>query len=737
MNNLYEEAAVRDEVDLEQYILLLRSHFLLLVIITIISAAAAFVGSQFVTPVYQASTTVLIDEAPSTDIADFNALLASERRARTYAQLLTEQPILETTIERLDIAMDATNLREVVEARRMPDTQLIEVLAEHTDPVMAANIANTIVEVFTEQTEAIQASRYEDTKESLLGQLADLEKQIGDTSAAIESLGNAAEDKAERDRLEALLVQYRQSYTNLLQSYEQVRIAEAQSSSNVIPVKRATPPDRPIRPNTLLNTSVAGMLGLVLAITGIFIRETLDDTLKSPDDVTRQLGLPILGLIAHIEAEEDLELLITASQPRSPVAEAFRSLRTNIQYAGVDRVLKTILITSPSPEDGKSTVASNLAVAVAQNNRRVVLMEGDLRHPAAHKRLGLPNETGISALFVEPLEYLDSVMQKTHVPGLSLLSSGGTPPNPSELLDSERARRILDSVGRQADVVLIDAPPVMAVADAVILSPYVDGVLLVVRMGKTRVAASRQALEQLQRVGANVIGVVITSIDVKSVRYSRYYHYYSYYGRYDEAETASKPDKHNGSGNGAGEGSRLPEPALEGVSYATGGTTQATGVPAYTTGSGPGYAAGGVATRPTTRTRLAIPKRPSTRSILTAVLGGCMAIGGVGITTLGAGQIAGGAVLGLGVGIMGAGLFIAGIGQMLGRSALSIGLIVAGVGALGVGATYIITGVDYLQSEVAIAGWGLIAIGAWLLVVGAGTIAFGVKRTWGIKRSPR
>jgi capsular exopolysaccharide synthesis family protein len=731
MNNHSVEPAAREEIDLEQYVLLLRAHLWLLVIAAILAATIAFIGSQFVTPIYQASTTVLIDEAPSTDIADYNALLTSERRARTYAQLLTEQPVLEATIERLGLTMDLETLSAAVEARRVPDTQLIQILAEHTDPALAADIANTIVAVFTEQTEAIQTSRYEDTKASLLNQLADLERQIEETNTAITALGDSPEDKAEQVRLEALQAQYRQSYTNLLQSYEEVRVAEARAASTVIPVKVATPPDKPARPNTLLNTALAGGMGLLVAVTGVFIKDLLDDTLKSPDDVARLLDLPVLGLIAHIDVGAEEELLISATDPRSPIAEAFRSLRTNIQYAGVDRPIKTLLITSPSPEDGKSTVASNLGVVIAQNARQVVLMEGDLRHPAVHKRMGLPNESGLSALFVGALEQLDSVMQRSHIPGLAVLSSGGIPPNPSELLDSERTRRILDYINERAEMVLIDAPPVMAVADAVVLAPHVDGVLLVARVGKTKIPAIKQAVEQLRRVGGNLIGVVMTSVDAKGARYSRYYHYYySHYGHYRSKEEGKSGTK-EGNGSladklgiplgGASQGARKSGPARGGTSY---GTVRASDLPAHASG----HAArnpGASQAHHRSQTRSG---KPSAKGMWMAILGGCVAITGVVVAILGAGRFIGCTGLGLGVGIMGIGLFIAGIGRSIGRSALSAGLIVAGMGAVGVGAIYATTGAIYVKNGGVATGWGLVLVGAWLLVVGLGTVAFGARR---------
>jgi non-specific protein-tyrosine kinase len=519
----------------------------LLILIAILAGALAFGASHFIAPTYAASTTLLIDEAPHTGSDDYNSLLASERLARTYAQLLTEQPILEATIERLELAYDTETLKEMVSARRVPDTQLIEIQVEGRDPEEIAAIANTLVEVFIEQTEAIQSSRYAASKESLAQQLQDMEEQIRQTAEQIDALGNSAEDRAERDRLETLLAQYRQTHASLLESYEQIRIAEAQAASNVIQVKMATPPSEPLSPNLILNTALGGLLGLMLGVMGIFAKEMLDDTIKSPDQVAQLLGLPTLGMITEIDPKDGM--LITVTKPRSVTAEAFRALRTNIQYAGVDRRIQLLLVTSPSPQDGKTTVAANLGAVLALNGRETIVVEADLHHPTLHSLFGVETGSGLSDLFVKPLSYMDRVLKASGIPNLSILASGPLPPNPTELLDSDRARRILDQLTKQAEIAVIDSPPVLAVADASVLGPHVDGVLLVLRVGKTKLRLAQQAIKQLEQVNARVVGVVLTGIKTRSAHYSSYYYYGYGYGYYHSQK--------EGANHGVGEGEPL------------------------------------------------------------------------------------------------------------------------------------------------------------------------------------
>jgi non-specific protein-tyrosine kinase len=287
-----------------------------------------------------------------------------------------------------------------------------------------------------------------------------------------------------------------------------------------------------------MNAVVASLISLALAIGGIFLHETLDDSL-SPDMVSRQFGLPILGVIARHAT--DGASMVVKTQPRSPVSEAFRSLRTNIQFASVDKPVHTLLVTSPSPEDGKSTVAANLSISLAQSGLRVALVEADLRRPQVHKKMNLPNRYGLSSVFVQPQSAVNGALQKTEVSNLMAITSGELPPNPAELLGSGRMSDILGQLGKHLDMIVLDTPPVLVVTDSAVLATRVDGVLMVVKPGKTKQAAFRQAIEQLNRVGANILGVVLNDVEVKSSRYrysyyrNYYYTYHKYYGHEKES----------------------------------------------------------------------------------------------------------------------------------------------------------------------------------------------------------
>jgi len=202
--------------------------------------------------------------------------------------------------------------------------------------------------------------------------------------------------------------------------------------------------------------------------------------------------------------------LVMMQAPRSAAAEAYRTLSTNIQFSSLDRDVKTIMVTSVGADEGKSIVLANLAITMAESGRTVVMVDCDLRHPSLHTVFGLADQPGLTTMVLN--ESMQPPLSPTSVANVSLVPAGPLPPNPAELISSERFTRVLNAIGASADVVLLDAPPVATVADATILAARVDGVLLVVDSGRTRRESGRRAAEQLQRVGAHVLGAVLTNV---------------------------------------------------------------------------------------------------------------------------------------------------------------------------------------------------------------------------------
>ena len=221
--------------------------------------------------------------------------------------------------------------------------------------------------------------------------------------------------------------------------------------------------------------------------------------------------------------------LITLEQSKSPISEAFRTLRTNVQFTSVDSETKKIMVTSAGPREGKSSTVANLAVSIAQTGKTVLVVDADLRNPTQHKLFGCDNVQGLSVALVQDQDNR-SYVRETAVPGLQLITGGPIPPNPAELVGSKRMKRLIEEFSEEFDIILIDTPPIVAVTDAAILAQEVDGVILVLASGEVNKDFAQRAKEQLDKVGAKILGAVLNKADMKT---SEYYYYYYYHGSDD------------------------------------------------------------------------------------------------------------------------------------------------------------------------------------------------------------
>jgi exopolysaccharide transport family protein len=361
----------------------------------------------------------------------------------------------------------------------------------------------------------------------------------------------------------------RQLYEGLLQRLKEAGVSASLKASNVRILDSAVPPNKPVKPRVLLNLSLALILGLALGVGAAFMQEHLDNTLKSTEDVERFLHMPALALIPSVESlnghprrvyglyERGLALTMGKNSPKratrpawhrideipeqhSALAEAFRSLRTSVLLSTANRPPKSLLVTSAQPADGKTTVAANLAISMAQLGQRVLLIDGDLRRPSVHRIFGIDPGPGLVSYLAGHHEW-GELVHKSGLGKLDLFPCGPLPPNPAELLSSDRMRMFVQGAGANYDLVIIDSPPLLNVADSRVLASMVEGVLLVVKGGHTPRELVRRAQFYAREVGASLIGVVLNDVDVRS---HDYYYYQSYYSRSEEGssdETAA-PD---------------------------------------------------------------------------------------------------------------------------------------------------------------------------------------------------
>ena len=276
----------------------------LLLIVMVVAGNIAYLTSRVMTPIYQASTTIMVEKAPNSQSSDYTAILASGLLTQTYTEMVTTRPVLEGTIARLQMDTDVESLLKTNNTQSLRDTQLIELQVEHPVSASAALIANTIVEVFSEYNQGLQDERYAASKESLEVQLEKIDQQITSVTDRLNGLEDIPENSAERARLDTLLTDYQNSYIPLLQSYEEIRVLES-SNAKIIQLGKAVPPDEFIRPRIWVNTILAVIVALMLAAGAIYLIETIDDTIRYPEEISKQFGIPIIGMIARHNDEDD------------------------------------------------------------------------------------------------------------------------------------------------------------------------------------------------------------------------------------------------------------------------------------------------------------------------------------------------------------------------------------------------------------------------------------------------
>jgi len=518
-------------LELRHYFSLFRKWLWLIVLGAVIAGGIAYLVNRASTPIYRSTVTLLVNQAANNSLmTDYTSVITSQQLAKTYGELIRKRPTLEAVIRNLNLNILVERLAGQITVTPVRDTTLITVSVEDPDPKRAANIANELGKVFVAQIDEMQRSRFSSSEENLSQQLQVLKDQIAATQGQLDAAKNQPSAQPDEvTRLESALVQYQNSYSNLLKSYEDLRLAQTRLTDSVTIAEFAQASIAPVRPQTLTNTLLAVVVGALLAAGIAFLIEYLDDTVKGPDDINA-LNLPNLGLIARLDTKNSDAQLVVVNEPRAPAAEAFRALRTNIQFASVDRPLRVLLVTSAGPSEGKSTIAANLAAALAQAGKRVALVDADLRRPSQHRIFKQSNQSGLTHALIQDKGELNGTLRPTTVEDLRIIVSGDLPPNPAELLGSNRVGHVLDELQKQVDVVIVDTPPCLVVTDAVALSKRADGVLLVADAGKTRRSALEQSAKTIQQVGGNVLGVVLNKYSQKAHGgYYNYQYYHSYY----------------------------------------------------------------------------------------------------------------------------------------------------------------------------------------------------------------
>jgi non-specific protein-tyrosine kinase len=519
------------EITFADALRLARRWWWVLVLCPILAAGGAYIFSSTITPLYQSEVRLLIDTSQTSSGSNYNDLLAAERLTGTYSELVTTQAVMEETATRLDGVLTADQLRDLIDVSTVSDTRLLSISVTDADPERAARIANVTGKVFAEQIGQQRLSISNPDDDELSRNIDEVKAQLDEAAVRISTLEARADAstqvvQTEIQQQRILLSTYQSTYGDLLEIRQRLSLAEAEASVRVYVADPAAASDAPVSPRKMLNTALAGMLGLVIGAGLVVVLGYVDNTVKTPEDVQRITGRAAIGLIPQLRSPERIEPI---ANPRSPATEAYRGLRTNLQFATVGQSTRTLVVTSAGPSEGKSTTVMNLGVVLAQSGQRVILVDADLRRPHLHKLGGLHNRTGLTNMLIaEAGSELFLHGQKTDIPSLVVVPSGPLPPNPADVLNSPRMGEIIKQLEARADIVIIDTPP-MVFSDAQILSGLVDGCLVVAQAGKTRSGDLRDTVQALNQIGASIVGIIVNRVNFGRAEYRRYEYYTTYY----------------------------------------------------------------------------------------------------------------------------------------------------------------------------------------------------------------
>ena len=491
-------------------------------------------GASFLQePKYGATAHLLLRPSPSEAPAVDQDSRAITRSIPTEIELIQAAPIRERVAKRLGAAPP-------VRVAQVKQTEFISIRAEHNDPEASAAIANAYATEYIEYRREQTVDALFALSERVQAEVRTAEAQATQLDAQVGGREPSVEQRQARDELAVEISEKK----GLLREFQ--RDAEATAGAAQL-VTRATPAGDPFAPNHVRTALLSIVVGACFGLAVAFGVDFLDDTVKVIDEVERATGgLPVLGLIPAVPGWKDRTrpMLVARDDPTGLAAEAYRTVRTSVQFLALERPLRTLQVTSPAAREGKTTTLANLAVTLANAGQRVAVVCCDLRKPRVHEFFGLTNEIGFTSVLLGEVPLSGALQPVPRVPGLFLLASGPPPPNPSELVASARTVEVLTALQATHDIVLIDCPPVLPVTDAASLSHRVDATLIVATAGTTAKKALTRATELLKQVEAPLIGGVLNGVsDGEGYGYGYGYGQGAYGGRAAPPVELQKPRK--------------------------------------------------------------------------------------------------------------------------------------------------------------------------------------------------
>lgn len=545
-----------ESINLLDYVRPLLRWWWLLILAALVGALSSFVMVQLEPQIYSSRATLMVGASIRDPNPDSGELYLAQQLISTYVDLVQRESVRRPVMETLGLSF----LPEYT-GRQVYNTQLMELTVNDNDPLRSQAVAQALADELIklspagsedqarnafvdEELDALQASildtkaeikRKQDELAQLLGA-----RQLADAQAEIAALGTK-------------LTTLQANFTSLLATSQK-------GATNTLNLIESPEPGTPVPRGLPMKLLMAAAMGVLLAAGAAYVLDYLDNSFKNSDEVQQQLKLPTFAAIPVLPEvkEGKVKRPYMLQKNQSAAAESYRILRTNLQFAAVARSMRRLLITSALPGEGKSDVCANLAVAVAQTGKRVIVIDADLHRPRQHRVFGLVNNVGLTTALLDDEVPPEQYVQRTPLRTLGVLTTGPLPPNAAEMLGSQRMNDLLERLQAQTDLILIDTPPATVLADAALLTAHVDSVLLVIQVGKTSREIVKRALAALQQVDSDVIGVVLNFMPTRRGGY--YYSQYSYdHKYYHGTDKAAAQSAVVGQIRPAGDGARMPK----------------------------------------------------------------------------------------------------------------------------------------------------------------------------------